>query len=263
MSEPASLLVDVGNTRIKWARVTGRGRGRQHDAPLSGDGRAVFRGLAAALPHGSRILAVNVAGAAVERALRAAARDAKLAPPRLLRTTAREGALVNGYRDPWRLGADRWAAMLGARALTGGRRPLCVIDIGTAMTVDFVHATGRHHGGYIVPGPTLATLCLLVGTRGIARRAGRAAPAAAVPRDPVSASWPRATLPAIEHGSVEACAAMVLRCAAAARREWGAATRLVLTGGAAPAILRLLPPSAVHAPDLVLQGLQAWDAGGL
>jgi type III pantothenate kinase len=178
------------------------------------------------------------------------------------RTLLGAGVLVNGYSAVWRLGADRWAAMLGARDLTAGRWPLCVVDIGTAMTVDFIDGAGRHQGGYIVPGPTLAALSLLVGTRGIARRAGRRTPATAPGRND-GRSWPRSTLPAIEHGCAEACAAMVLRCHAAARQRFGRGARLVLTGGAAPAVIRALPPAVLHAPELVLRGLHAWDAASL
>jgi type III pantothenate kinase len=256
------LLIDIGNSRIKWARVRAGHRGPQRSAPLLADGRDVFTPLLGRVPHATPIAAVNVAGIAAERALRAAARRAGLPPPRLLRTGRRARQpveLSNGYRDAWRLGADRWAAMLGARSFTAGRHPLCVVDVGTAMTIDFVDAAGRHRGGYIVPGPALAMESLLTGTHGIARRAARraGAPAARVR----GASWPRATLPAIERGTLQACAAMILRCHASARAQWPRGTRLVLTGGAAPAVVQLLPPSTLHVPDLVLAGLQAWHQG--
>jgi type III pantothenate kinase len=256
MSTPATLLLDIGNTRIKWARVTRAGIGRQRAVGLSGDGRPAFRVLLADLPAGTRILAVNVAGARVERALRAAARGAGLPAPRVLRTSRREGSLTNGYRDAWRLGADRWAAMLGARKLCGGQA-ICLVDAGTAMTVDFIDAAGSHRGGYIVPGPSLAVDSLLRGTRGIATRAGRAPGLPATRRGP---GWPRATLPAIEQGSLESCVAMAVRCLAAARREMGPRTLLVITGGAAPAMRPLLPARTRHVPDLVLRGLHAWGA---
>jgi type III pantothenate kinase len=263
------LLIDIGNSRIKWARVRDGGRDPQRSAPLLADGRDVFTPLLGRLPPATPIAAVNVAGVAAERALRTAARRAGLPPPRLLRTARRAQppvALSNGYRDPWRLGADRWAAMLGARSLTASRRPLCIVDIGTAMTVDFVDAEGRHSGGYIVPGPSLAVESLLAGTRGIARRAGRRAGGHVVPARGRDASWPRATLPAIERGALQACAAMILRCHASARAQWPRGARLVLTGGAAPAVLGLLPAGTLHVPDLVLAGVQAWHeqavAGG-
>ena len=245
-----ALLVDVGNSRIKWARVVRGRRSRQRSEPLRGSGASVFRALLTSLPPGTPVFAVNVAGRGVERALNAAARAARLPPPRYLRSGASAGGVINGYDDAWRLGADRWAALIGAWHTTGARRALCVVDIGTAMTLDFVDGTGRHRGGYIVPGPSLAMSSLLRGTSGILRRSRGAAASRR------SGSWPRSTLPAIEVGSREACAAMILRSHAIARRVLGAAPRLVLTGGGAPGILALMPKSTLHLPDLVLQGVQ-------
>ncbi len=188
------LLIDVGNSRIKWARVVRGRRSRQRSEALRGNGAATFRALLGALPARTQVLAVNVAGKPVERALLAAARAAKLAPPRFLRSSEAAAGLVNGYDETWRLGADRWAALIGAWHVTGARRALCVVDVGTAMTIDFLDATGRHRGGYIVPGPTLSMFSLLHGTSGILRRsrggrAGREDPGLA-PRCPPSRKAP-------------------------------------------------------------------------
>jgi type III pantothenate kinase len=243
------LLVDAGNSRIKWARVTKGRRGMQRGEPLRGNGAATFRAMVAPLPARTQVLAVNVAGRDVERALIAAARAAKLPPPRFLRSTAAAAGLVNGYDEPWRLGADRWAALIGAWHATGARKALCVVDVGTAMTIDFLGADGRHRGGYIVPGPTLAVRSLLQGTKGILRRSR----GALVRR---ADAWPRSTLPAIEEGSREACAAMILRSHSRARSLLGRATRLLVTGGGARDVLPLLPAATRHVPDLVLQGVQ-------
>lgn len=243
------LLVDAGNSRIKWARVTRGRRGTQRGEPLRGNGAATFRAMLAPLPARAQVLAVSVAGRDVERALVSAARAAKLPVPRFLRSTAAAAGLVNGYEEPWRLGADRWAALIGAWHVTGARKALCVVDVGTAMTIDFLGADGRHRGGYIVPGPALAVRSLLRGTKGILRRSR----GARVRRDD---TWPRSTLPAIEDGSRESCAAMILRSHAHARSVLGRSTRLIITGGGAPAVLPLLPAAVLHAPDLVLHGVQ-------
>jgi len=251
----SQLLIDVGNSRIKWARVSRHRRSMQRYEPLRGDGRATFRTLLADAPEGLQVLAVNVAGRAVERALLAAARAAGLPRPRFLRSSESAAGVTNGYEEAWRLGADRWAALIGARHLQAKPRSACIVSVGTAMTVDFLDADGRHRGGYIVPGPTLAVVSLLAGTVGILRRSrgGRAAS-----RD----AWPRSTLAAIEGGALEACIAMTLRSHAEARRRLGRSTRLILTGGAIPSVRAALPEAALHVPDLVLQGLQvAFGAG--
>lgn len=67
-----------------------------------------------------------------------------------LRSEARFGELINGYAEPHTFGVDRWAAMIGARV--GHSGALCVVDSGTATTVDLVDADGRHRGGAILPG---------------------------------------------------------------------------------------------------------------
>src|SRR5512139_3996490 len=131
------LLIDVGNSRIKWARVSRGRRSMQRHAPLRGDGRATFRKLLRAAPRDLQVFAVNVAGRAVERALVAATRAARLPAPGFLRTSEAVADVTNGYDEAWRLGADRWAALIGARHLPGARRAACIVDVGTAMTVDF------------------------------------------------------------------------------------------------------------------------------
>jgi len=249
------LLVDVGNTRIKWARVVRGRRQRLRSEALRDDGAAVFRALLRAVPAGTQVLAVNVAGGAVERALAAAARAATLPPPRFLRSSERAAGIVNGYTEAWRLGADRWAALIGARHALG-ERATCIVGVGTAMTLDLLDARGRHRGGYIVPGPTLAVDTLLRNTHGIRRRHRSGTRA----RRPLP-GWPRSTRDAVADGSREACAAMILRCHADARRRLGGAPRLVLTGGAAPDLLPLLPAATIHLPDLVLHGVQVAFGG--
>jgi type III pantothenate kinase len=244
------LLIDIGNSRIKWARVVGGRRQRQRGEALRGDGATTFRSLLAAAKPGTQVLAVNVAGPGVERTLRAATRGADLPAPRFLRSAAATAGVLNGYEEAWRLGADRWAALIGARHGHEGRAA-CVVDIGTAMTLDLLDAAGRHRGGYIVPGPTLALATLLRDTRGILPRSrGNAG------RQRAGAGWPRSTTQAIEEGSREACAAMILRTHASARRLLGGGTpRLVVTGGGAADLLPLLPRATIHVPDLVLQGV--------
>ncbi len=70
--------------------------------------------------------------------------------PVAIASQAEFNGLKNGYPDPSSFGVDRWAAMIGARAQFEGA--LCVIDSGTATTVDLVNAEGQHLGGAILPG---------------------------------------------------------------------------------------------------------------
>jgi type III pantothenate kinase len=247
------LLVDAGNSRIKWRVVRGERRGRMRSAPLGATLPAALRADLARLPAAGRVVAVNVAGARFAAMLRRAVAGAGLAPPHLAASARSATGLRNGYRDAWRLGADRWVAMLGAQRFAGAAVPLCVADAGTALTVDVVDGSGAHRGGLIVPGPQLMIDSLLSGTRGIRRRAG--GPAA--PGRPRSATgWPRDTSGALAAGALEACAGAIGRSFAKARAEFGPATQLLVTGGAALPLMPLLPAPARHVPDLILLGLE-------
>jgi type III pantothenate kinase len=241
------LLVDIGNTRIKWARLA-RGRiGRQQAATHAGwsareFGRQLFEG--AADVRG--IVVASVAGRAVQRTFTAAARRATGLTPLFIASARTGGGVTTRYAEPWRLGVDRFSGVIGAHALSG-ERPALVADVGTALTLDLVDARGVHRGGAIVPGPALMVASLLRATSGIGPRARGAAHG----RGPFA----RSTLAAIEHGARFAVAAAIDAAAAEARRTLGARPRVFLTGGAARAVQPLLRTRHEVVPDLVLRGL--------
>lgn len=249
----ARLLIDVGNTRIKWARLRGGRLGRMQAAAHDGWRAADYRrALATALRGVAAIDVVSVAGERADRELaRAIVAHCGLAP-RFVAATRTAAGVTNGYREIWRLGIDRWVAAIGGWHAPARRgRPVCVVDVGTATTIDLVDARGRHRGGAIVPGPALMVSSLLRGTRGIQRRAAGAG--AAVPRTPFA----RSTRAALEAGAHHAVAALVDRAAAAAYRSTGRRPLLLLTGGAAPAVARHVASPHSVIPDLVLRGLAA------
>jgi type III pantothenate kinase len=240
------LIVDVGNTRIKWARLDGerlaRGRAALHSHWRAADYARLFGG--ARTPE--RLVAASVAGPRVNRALVAAARRAGTAVS-LLSTPRRGGGVTVGYAEPWRLGVDRFAAAVGAHALFPSL-PVCVVGVGTAMTIDLVGSEGRHRGGLIVPAPQLMVATLLERTHGIRRRARGGALGG-------RGAFARSTRDAIERGARYAAAALVDRAVEEASALVAREPLVVLTGGGAPALRPLLRSSAVGVPDLVLRGL--------
>jgi type III pantothenate kinase len=246
------LLIDIGNSRVKWCLEGSAGPGPQHAAALAGDGALLFRRLLRSRSL-SGVVAVCVAGIGPERALRKAVRAAGLPPPRMMRSSARAAGVRNGYQEPWRLGADRWVAAIGAWHLAGRRRPVCVVDVGTALTLDVVDAGGRHRGGLIVPGPDLMVRSLLTGTTGIARRASGA-------KHRTTTLLATDTRTAMDAGAIQAAAALVDRLHANLRRRYGRNLVLYLTGGAAPRLQVALQSVVTPVPDLVLKGLAALAA---
>ena len=242
-----TLLVDIGNTRVKWATLRGAKQGRMHAAAHENSGlalRAVVRG---APRDVQRIVVVSVVDEALTRVLDAAAQRRFGIAPEYITSTRRAFGVTNSYRDTWRLGADRWVSAIGAHALARGRTAV-IANVGTALTIDAVSASGRHRGGAIVPGPRVMVESLLSGTHGIRRRAhgGRAASRSLFATDTASA---------LAAGSLFAAAAFVDRALLEAQRHLRGRPLLILTGGAAPELGRYLTSPVLHVPDLVLRGL--------
>ena len=59
--------------------------------------------------------------------------------------------IINRYETPQTLGQDRLAAAVGAKSLCPEQN-LLIIDVGSAITYDFVSAEGEYMGGNIAPG---------------------------------------------------------------------------------------------------------------
>ena len=240
-----TLLVDIGNTRVKWAILRGTKLGRMHAALHEGK-PAALRALVRAASSVDDVVAVCVAGAHLERALAAAVRQRFGFTPRFIRSTRQAVGVRSGYRETWRLGADRWVGAIGAFAFARGA--VVVANIGTALTIDAVTAKGKHLGGAIVPGPSTMIESLLAGTHGIRRRARGGVVS-------TRSLFAADTASALGAGATHAAAAFIDRAVAEAAAKMGARPVLVLTGGAAPALKGYIKSRAHVVPDLVLRGL--------
>jgi type III pantothenate kinase len=239
------LLVDIGNSRAKWAVLTDGTVGPQaaveHSSWGQGDWEREIGRTGA-----TRVVAASVGAPAVRAALVEASRKAIGRPPDFVTATAEAAGVRSGYTNPAQLGIDRWLAVIGA--YHRHRAASCVVDVGTAMTVDAVDGTGLHLGGFIVPGPQLMVESLLTSTGDLADR-WRWASAA----DPTH--FAGNTRDAIERGCLAALAGLVADSSGRLGDQAGQRPRLVLTGGGAPILLPWLKDEAELVPDLVLQGL--------
>ncbi|HEV7986651.1 MAG TPA: type III pantothenate kinase [Steroidobacteraceae bacterium] len=256
----AVLLLDAGNSRIKWALLRGAYRrgdrfaasGALDLSGLAGRG-AVLRRLIDSIGPLAGVAACNVAGTAVERRLRSIVRAAGLPSPRFMRSAHAAAGVRNAYAQPWRLGADRWASLVGARA-EHPRRALCLVAVGTAMTIDLIDGRGRHRGGSIIPGPKLMVDSLLDRTAGIRRRAGGRSASQAMPATRTTI-FARDTRGAVVAGATNAAAALVHEAMRSARLLLGRTPLLILSGGAADAVARQLRVPHRREDDLALRGL--------
>ena len=268
------LLVDIGNTRVKWARLVdgkmgkqqaaanagwtaadyarrvvggGWARGATRAAGRIGPGHAAAAVGAAGAP---RIIVSSVAGDQINEVFIAAARKAGAPTPEFVASQRTAAGVTTDYLDPWRLGVDRFVAAIGAHHLSSGQ-PVCVVNIGTAMTIDLIDASGRHHGGAIVPGPALMVESLLTQTNGIRRRA-KGGP------DGAAGMFAQTTRNAIGEGARYAAAGAIDRAIEEARIRLGSRPLVLLTGGGSADIKPLITSMSVSLPDLVLHGLAVW-----
>lgn len=240
------LLVDIGNTRVKWATQNAGHMSPQRAAAharwsVADWQRELFDG-----PPAARVIAATVAGADSRRVLEAAARLAGTTRVEFVASTAAMAGVRNAYPEPGLLGVDRWVAVIGAFHLAHGA--CCVVDVGTAATLDTVDASGQHLGGFIVPGPRMMVRSLHAGTSNLAAHTA-ASPAGGVEL------FADNTRDAIERGSRVAIAALIDRTYAELARRTQTAPHLYCTGGAMDEVLPYVLAPHERVADLVLRGL--------
>jgi type III pantothenate kinase len=241
------LLLDLGNTRLKWALH------RDGDALASGAvawNENVAETLATAwatLAPPVAVFGASVVDAAREQLVAASVAAAFAREPRWLRTPAEACGVRNAYAEPRRLGVDRFLAMVAARTDDAG--PCVLAGVGTALTLDALAADGRHLGGLIAPGPRLMQQSLLGATAQVRpTHAGAIVEAADNTAD------------AVASGCWLAAAALVERFMTHMTPALGATPALRIGGGDADTLLPLLAAPAQLVHDGVLRGLAAWAA---
>jgi type III pantothenate kinase len=242
------LAIDVGNTRLKWA---------QYGSPQPG---------AALLAHGAvfletidslaetdwkklvpptSMLGCVVAGDGVKRRVEEQLELWELEPRWVVPSAAACG-VVNGYEHPNRLGVDRWVALIGARhhmLARGPARPVLVVMVGTAVTVDALDAGGRFLGGLILPGFGLMLRALEMGTAGLKAPTGEAV------------DFPTNTSDALMSGGADAIAGAVERMHRKLRARTGVEPALLMTGGAAVKLAPICELRFETVDTLIFEGL--------
>lgn len=231
------LAIDAGNTRIKWGVHDGAGWILRGALPTA---EAARLGDALAQPHRlERAVIANVAGERVAQAL-ASALPAGIEPNWVV-SRAEQCGVRSGYADPAQLGADRWAALIGARHLCSG--PCVVVNAGTTMTVDVLSAESIFLGGFIVPGYALMRDALAANTAQLELRDG------------AFSFFPDNTGDAIASGALNALAGAIDRMCRYVVETGEDDPAIVLSGGDAA----LLEPRLNRRPqvvdNLVLEGL--------
>jgi len=164
--------------------------------------------------------------------------------PSYIVSSRQTAGIVNGYREPHTLGSDRWAAMIAAFHQVGG--PVCVIDAGTALTIDIIDEGGIHLGGMILPGIYSAQASLFSQT---------AMPPVIIGKMPMNQMLGNSTQECISLGIQHSLTALFVHLFTHLKHEFGRVPVCLVTGGDAPIITALLPVTAQQDPHLVLKGL--------
>jgi type III pantothenate kinase len=161
------LLFDVGNTRLKWAAVESTQHPSAQQKKLwaysgsisnnslqSPEHRAELTDyIAKTLPKPSAIGFSCVAGLGAIDLLKSLFPQWTDVEWKQLHGNSTFEGIRSLYQDPSKLGADRWAAIIGARALS--KNNTLIISAGTATTIDLLGGNGVHYGGWILPGLSL------------------------------------------------------------------------------------------------------------
>lgn len=234
-----NLLIDMGNTRLKWGITTGgqiiTGRSllntrinRHELIELWKDIRPPRR-LAVSCVSANRLLEL-VQSVAFELWL-----DVDII---LVKPQAQAFGVINAYQQPEKLGVDRWLSLVAV--CQQYQAPACIVDCGTAITVDLIDADGRHQGGLISPGLTLMKQSLGQGTEALS-----------VSEASYAFGLANFTEAAIYSGTLTAAIGLIEHVLAKQPEN----TQLILTGGDAELIAGKLDVASIVDPDLVLRGL--------
>ncbi|MEM1112089.1 MAG: type III pantothenate kinase [Pseudomonadota bacterium] len=233
------LQIDVGNSAAKWRLIVDNGvQSRGTYLVDDAESQQALLDCSAAL---DQIWIASVASPAIESRLAVTLEQRWNKKPWFARTQSTSCGLTNSYSEPGRMGVDRWLAMLAAWRDAGER--VCVVDAGSALTIDLVAADGQHEGGFIIPGASLMERALFLDTDRVrfAEDVG------------FGLAPGRSTAEAVRHG-ISLAQAGAVRLALARSAE--PAPQLVYSGGGGQLLMALADEGGEYRGDLVFEGLQ-------
>lgn len=238
------LLVDIGNSRVKWATLDKTGLSDSQSFLRAKTG--IKASLNKAWKHLSDIDAVyvaNVGGDKLALQLTEWVQKSWDLTPQFVTSEKKRFGVINAYDEPEKLGIDRWLSLIAARQ--HARQAQCVIDCGTAMTIDIVSKTGQHQGGMILPGLSLMRSSLAANTDALTEDLG----------EKEFNTLATNTFSAIHAGTLYSVSATLERIINDLKQSFNDQVRFIITGGDAEQLLPLLPDDINHYPDIVLKGL--------
>lgn len=241
------LVLDIGNTRFKWgvyqsAAINANllSQGACDLEAIESEAGKVF----AQMPRPERFVGCVVAGEVIKRRVQGLMQPwlSQGIKPQWIISQREQCGVKNSYEFPWLLGADRWAAQIGARGRVPDAAAL-VVSVGTAVTIDAIDASGQFLGGVILPGFGLMLRALEMGTAGLRVPSGEVV------------EFPHNTSDALMTGGAHAISGAVERMYRQLEKHIGKAPRLLISGGAAVKLSPTLDLPHEHVDNLVFEGL--------
>jgi type III pantothenate kinase len=243
------LVIDIGNTRLKWAQYSHAARDAQilaHGVEFLDNIERLSEGAWSNLILPTSMLGCNVAGEAIRRRIEEQM-DIWNLHARWVVSSESESGLINGYDLPSRLGSDRWVAMIGAwhhvQSFKSRPCPLVLVMVGTAVTVEAVDERGHFVGGIILPGHGIMLKALESGTAGLH-----------VPTGEVR-MFPTNTSDALTSGGTFAIAGAVERMVQHVFLRSGKMPHCVMTGGAGWKMAPSMTRPFILIENLIFEGL--------
>jgi len=242
------LAIDIGNTRLKWAQYASPHPGAtllRHGAVFLETIDSLAETEWRSLPAPASMLGCVVAGDGVKRRVEEQLEIWDV-EPRWVVSSSQACGVTNSYDHPSRLGVDRWVAVIGARhrvLAQGAARPVLVVMVGTAVTVDAIDADGRFLGGLILPGFGLMLKALEMGTAGLKAPTGEAV------------EFPTNTSDALMSGGTDAIAGAIERMHRKLQVRTGQTPALIMSGGAAVKLAPVIELPFELVDTLIFDGL--------
>ena len=239
------LVIDIGNSRMKWAMRGPRGWTAKGAVPTQDIGTLAVRDWQT-LERPARAIGVNVAGEAARVRVEGQLARWRL-PVEWVTATPEAGGVTNGYDTPSQLGPDRWVSLIAARrrAVAANEsipRACVVVNAGTAVTVDALDENGAFRGGLILPGIDLMLRSLADRTVGLRTPPGH------------FATFPTSTPDALFSGAVQAACGAIEQMRRRVRGH-GPEVTCYLAGGSAAEIAPHLAAPVELVENLVLEGV--------
>jgi len=243
-----NLLVDIGNTRIKWKIASGEFEGETNSVEYQ-RGTLIARldkALSLDCPGFSNVYISNVAGEQIESLVFQWFVDNFGIIPQFALSLRQKCGLISAYKQPEQLGVDRFLAMIAACELH--ESPLVVVDCGTATTIDSINAQQEFIGGVILPGLGLMRCALSDGAEALPL----------VQQAEIIDVFSTDTGSAILSGTILATTMVIDNAVHTLAKLTGSEVKCIVTGGYGETICTYLQTPAEYYPDLVLNGLSAY-----